>query len=127
MTDEEMTRLIADKLMGWKEFGGAVGYPEPGVVVLVPSCFHYTDMIVFNPLISDKDAMMVFDKMAERDHISLYVTNYGKMWVCETGRCTDKMHIYSKQPFTPEGRRRVICEAAVQMVQGEHKQVGRGS
>ena len=64
------------------------------------------------------EAKSIIDKMAARDHISLYVTNYGKMWVCETGRCTDKMHIYSKQPFTPEGRRRAICEAAVQMVQG---------
>lgn len=119
MTDDEMIRLIAEQLMEWNEIGSHIAYPEPGLVVLVPRAglFHSV-MHIFNPLLSDKDAMMVFDKMAERDHISLYVTNYGKMWVCETGRCTDKMHIYSKQPFTPEGRRRAICEAAVQMVQG---------
>ena len=94
MSDEEMIRLIAERLMGWDEFGSDVAYPEPWLVVLVPRADIFGSVMhIFNPLLSDKDAMLVFDKMAERDHISLYVTNYGKMWVCETGRCTDKMHI----------------------------------
>lgn len=126
MTDDEMIRLIAERLMEWKEtteeeIDRIKGLKPPCFYVKHGHLFYYRhsfDYYCFSPLHNDMDAMMVFDKMAERDHISLYVTNYGKMWVCETGRCTDKMHIYSKQPFTPEGRRRAICEAAVQMVQG---------
>lgn len=119
MTDDDMIRLIAEQLMKWDEFGSDVAYPEQGLVVLVPRADLFGSvMIVFNPLLSDKDAMLVFDKMAERDHVSLYVTNYDKRWVCESPRNTEKMYFRSDQPFTPEGRRRAICEAAVQMVQG---------
>ena len=104
MTDQEITEIIATKVMGW-------ALDEPmcwwcdGVHAVEPSA-------TFSPLTSDADCMMAWDRFAEKEDTSL-CTDEGK-WEC----C-----VYSPDDGTEclilvlnKDRRRAMCECMVKAV-----------
>jgi hypothetical protein len=130
LTDEEIVREVAEKVMGWEEFGAEVAYPKVGLVVLRPlhpNARHEAAMVIFNPLEDDADACAI---LGQAERYTLTETS--------TPDCTISLAycsvFLSKVPRGPWGeatvyasdfpekgvrRRRAICLAALRAV-GEH-------
>lgn len=108
MTDQELTKLIAEKVMGW-ELGQGPWYTRQGEPMFVVNAFR--------PLVNDSPAFMVVDKMIEKGFtFSLIFSGYASKSWNATFYGVDE---YSEQlvyDATHESRRRAICIAALRAV-----------
>lgn len=111
MTDAEIIRATAGKVMGWKEFGAEVAYPEVGLIVVVPGAHGYT-MQCWNPLASDTDACAIWDELLiTHDFVGTQCCD-GE-WVCNI---SGHYAMGPKFQASAADRRRAICLAALEAV-----------
>ena len=105
MTDEQITRYIAEKVMGWREHPDDPGFwIDP-----VPGGFRS----YFSPLTDDNDCMMAWDKFAETfdDCAILHGCGVGGLWLVTHDDTMKGEGVLRKN------RRRAICECMCKAVQ----------
>ena len=126
MTDNELTKLIAEKVMGWEHgamddhitrFTVGVGC----LLVSHPGTLH----VAFAPLLSDNDTFQVVDKMIEKGFYvpiawtKILHTTAGKRMITDmwhVGLDKDYMAAEQRHSAFDISRRSAICLAALKAV-----------
>jgi len=110
MTDEQITRMIAEKVMGWKtEDNGATVYFEAPELGLVGMDNQLLDC--FMPLTIDGDCMNAWDKFSEGR--KTYLRHCDFHWI--VGELTEE-DIESMDGIDTN-RRRAMCECMVKVME----------